>query len=826
MTSERWHRRRRHTSGVICQVGIEANYLSVVVSGPNEQQRFWRRLLVICGLGAAAFAAPLLDIYGRNPEVFVANRTSPGAIVLFGLLITLAVPSVALVVLWVADRVGGRAPSIVYKAMIRILAFAIGLVISRQVLPDNTLLAVGLALVVSVVVILTVRRFEGVPAWFSITLPLVLILFGATSASARLIWTEIEPVNTTVEVGNPAPIVMIQLDEMPLASVMDQTGSVNRDLFPNFARLEHEGTWYRNALSSSIATTQSVPAILTGVLGEKGMSPSSVDHPDNLFTLLGNNYEMHVIEWVADMCPEDICPDYAGRTPARFSALVQDVGVVFGHLSLPIALRENLPSIDNAWKGFLGQTRTPIGAGIEIEGLPVPPSGTRAKWVDWIQRIIDGVEAGGSPTLSYVHLQAPHVPWEINPSGTHYDRPEEYTEVEGVEGNGRWAPDSEPALMGFQRHLYQLGFVDTMLGRLFDKLDETGTWDETMIVVVADHGASFVPGEHRRWPYEDNRDDLYRVPLFVKYPNQLVGEVRDEPVFGIDIMPTIAEVLDVSATWAFDGVSLLHLEGVERAHEPVRWCCNGDGAGIELSILFDQVDRNHMWVPDQTSWAAVAGVGPYQALVGQSVDELTVNDSDELRWSLEHGASLADVDLDTGIVQTLLTGRIELPPEVTSDDLLLIVNGRVGGVGFVSRDSSGGGSIRGMINEEFLVDGHNEIDILVPVDGGGWVSGSAEVLSLELVSQDGRVLEIRTEGSRRIQVDKVESTESGWIVAGWAADVTRKQTSDMIYVFAGETLIAYGPPDEGEQECGSLVRQRRSAHFRLLVRHRNPARAG
>ena len=40
------------------------------------------------------------------------------------------------------------------------------------------------------------------------------------------------------------------------------------------------------------------------------------------------------------------------------------------------------------------------------------------------------------------------------------------------------------------------------------------------------------------------------------------------------------------------------------------------------------------------------------------------------------------------------------------------------------------------------------------------------------------------------------SEEEGWTVTGWSADVTRKQTPDMIYVFAGEELIAYGPPTE------------------------------
>ena len=751
---------------------------------------------MISGLSAAALTAPLLDIYGRNPEVFVANRTSPGEILLFGLLITLVVPVLALFLLWIAERIGGRLPDIVYALVVGALAVAIGLVISRQVFPDSTVFALAIAIGVTVVVVLMVRRFEGVLVWFAVALPLVLIMFLATSASARLIWTEPEATNSSVNISDPAPIVIIQLDEMPLASVMDLSGNVNAELFPNFARLAEEGTWYRNALSSSIATTQSVPAILTGVLGEKGMSPSSVDHPDNLFTLLSDSYEMHVIEWVADMCPEEICPDYAGRAPAQFSALVKDVGVVYGHLSLPVTWREGLPSIDNAWKGFLGQSNKPAGAGIEIEGLPVPPDGTRAQWIDWMQRIINGIDVGDAPILSYAHLQAPHVPWEINPSGTHYERPEEYTEVEGVEGNGKWALDVEPALMGFQRHLLQLGFLDVMLGRLFDRLDETKTWGETMVIVVADHGASFVPGEHRRWPYDNNRDDLYRVPLFIKYPNQTVGEVRDEPVFGIDVMPTIAEVLGVSEAWEFDGVSLLDVDGVERHHEPVAWCCNTDGASIELSVLFDQVERNHRWIPDQESWTGVAGVGPYQALVGQSADDLDATDSDELRWSLEDGSDLAELDAGSGIVQTLMTGRIELPPEAISNDLILVVNGRVAGFGFVSRDSSGGGSIRGMISEEFVVDGHNEIDILVPVDGGGWVSGSADVLSLRLVSHDGRELEIRAEGSRRIQVDKVASEEEGWTVTGWSADVTRKQTPDMIYVFAGEELIAYGPPTE------------------------------
>ncbi len=774
----------------------EVAITSGVPVGEILNRQLWRRLLVVCGLSAVAVTAPLLDLYGRNPEVFVANRTSAGEMVLFGLIVALAVPAFSLLVLVAAEWIGGRSPQVAYEVIVAVLSLATGFVVSRQVISESGLGAVAVALALGAFVWYLVHKIETVFVWASVALPLVLVMFAATSDSSRLIWESPEVVASDSAVGSPSSIVFLQLDELPLASLMDESGEINAALFPNFSRLATEGTWYRNAFSNSIATTQSVPAILTGNLGEKGMSPSSVDHPENVFTLLADTYDMHVIEWVADMCPEQICPDYAGRAPARFTSLLKDLGVVYGHLTLPIAAREELPSIDNAWKGFLGQAKTPIGTDVAIAGLPVPASGDRVEWANWVQRLTNGIEDNMGPTFSYAHLDAPHVPWVTNPSGTHYDRPEDYTEVEGVQGNGHWGLDPRPALLGYQRHLYQLGFLDTMLGQMFDRLDKTSEWDDTMVVVVADHGASFVPGQHRRWPKDDNRDDLYRVPLFVKYPGQSAGEIVDAPVFGTDIVPTIVEVLDVETDWTFDGTSLLAVGGSDRPHEPIRWCCNGDGVSTNLSVLYDQVERNRTWIPDQSSWLTVAAVGPYANLLGQPVEALAVQQTDELIWSLDRGAELAEADVESGLLQTLLTGRIQLPPGTVEDDLLVIVNGEVAGFGFVSRDNSGGGALRALLAEGAIIDGHNQIDILIPGPGGdGWLAGESDVLTLHFFTADGRELDVRAEGSRRIQVDKVVFTDGGWELVGWAADVTRKLTPDMVYVFAGEKLIASTAPN-------------------------------
>jgi hypothetical protein len=756
--------------------------------------RLWRRLAVIGGLGALAFVAPLLDLYGKNPEVFVANRTNVVEIVAFGLGVALLIPLVAWAVLAIAGAIGGRAPLIAFWTLVGVLAITSGMVVSRQVLPESTFGAVVLTLAIAAVLVWLVGNIEVVFVVGAVAVPVVLVMFLATSATARLIWDDPETAETPVTVSDPSHVVMIQLDEMPLASIMETDGTINETLFPGFARLADQGTWYRNALSDSIATTQSVPAILTGARGEPGESPSVVDHPNNLFTLLGKSYEMHVIEWVAELCPEETCPEYAGRAPARFSNLLRDVGVVYGHLTLPGAMRENLPSIDNSWRGFLGQQESSAGAAVEIEGVPVPNGEMREDWVNWVQRLINGIDSGRPPTLSYAHLRAPHVPWSTNPSGTHYERPEEYTEVYGVQGDGHWGHEPDPSLLGFQRHLYQVGFLDKMLSRLFDHIDESGTWDDTMIIVVADHGASFVPGEHRRWPYDDNRDDLYRVPLFIKYPGQTSGETVDLPAFGIDILPTIVGALGVETDWEFDGQSLLAIEE-ERPHEPIRWCCNGEGASTDLDILYQQVERNHQWVPDQSSWVGVSAVGANADLVGEVTTELDIDTGAGFRWSLDLGSTLAQVDRSEGIIQTLVTGRVEVDAQPASDDVLIVLNDVVAGVGHLTQDGPTSGTIIGLVAEDLVEDGANDIEILLAGGEGLWVAGESDELSLELATENGRVLELGVEGARRVQVDSVEPVEGGWTVTGWAADVTAKQTPDTIYVFAGDELLASSPPN-------------------------------
>ena len=43
----------------------------------------------------------------------------------------------------------------------------------------------------------------------------------------------------------PVPVVVVVLDELPVASLMDGLGRVDAATFPNFGRLARRSTWYR-----------------------------------------------------------------------------------------------------------------------------------------------------------------------------------------------------------------------------------------------------------------------------------------------------------------------------------------------------------------------------------------------------------------------------------------------------------------------------------------------------------------------------------------------------------------------------------------------------
>jgi arylsulfatase A-like enzyme len=108
--------------------------------------------------------------------------------------------------------------------------------------------------------------------------------------------------------------------------------------------------------------------------------------------------------------------------------------------------------------------------------------------------------------------------------------------------------------------------IDDCLGRVFDHLDQTGQWEETMIVFTSDHGEQL--GDHWLLGKVGYHDESFRIPLVVKDAGRSprAGQVEAAFTESVDVMPTILAALGGAVPRACDGLSLLPL--LEEAAPP------------------------------------------------------------------------------------------------------------------------------------------------------------------------------------------------------------------------------------------------------------------
>ena len=84
-----------------------------------------------------------------------------------------------------------------------------------------------------------------------------------------------------------------------------------------------------------------------------------------------------------------------------------------------------------------------------------------------------------------------------------------------------------------------------------------GIYDRALVVVAADHGISFRPGGQLRLATSENIGEVAGVPLIVKTPHQRQGRIDRRHAQTIDVLPTIADALDLRPPWPLQGRSLL-----------------------------------------------------------------------------------------------------------------------------------------------------------------------------------------------------------------------------------------------------------------------------
>ncbi len=138
--------------------------------------------------------------------------------------------------------------------------------------------------------------------------------------------------------------------------------------------------------------------------------------------------------------------------------------------------------------------------------------------------------------FSWIHLYDPHTP---------YDPPEPY----------------KTRYSKWDWGLYdgEIAYVDELIGRVLDKLNEKSVLEKTIIVIVGDHGEML--GEH-----EESSHGFFiyeaatSVPLIIHFPSsKLGGKKVNTSVETVDIMPTVLQILGLPMPHEVQGQSLLPL---------------------------------------------------------------------------------------------------------------------------------------------------------------------------------------------------------------------------------------------------------------------------
>ena len=188
--------------------------------------------------------------------------------------------------------------------------------------------------------------------FLSPALVLVPAAFLLTPGIAGLLAAADEESALDVAFGATPPVVIVIFDQLPLISLLDADGRIDPALYPHFAALASESTWFRNASAVAEYTSFALPAILTGNYPERGRLPVAADYPENLFTLLGGRYRLHVQEPLTELCPAALCPP----PTARLAGILSDLAVVYLAVLLPDDLAARLPPVTQGWRDFTART--------------------------------------------------------------------------------------------------------------------------------------------------------------------------------------------------------------------------------------------------------------------------------------------------------------------------------------------------------------------------------------------------------------------------------------------------------------------------------------
>ena len=651
----------------------------------------------------------MLDLYGTNTTVFSAAKMTSLEVSIFVLMVLVVPALVATAIDAISKVFGPRVNEAVRLWQIAAFSFLVGLAIARIAQWEGNTVPIAVGLVLAVVVPICFDRFKSVREWSRWLSALgVAVLATALIQLQPVILGTSGPKSDAVIGRTDVSVLQIVFDEFPLYALLDSNGQINAERFPGFAQLAQESTWFRNSVAESNFTHQAVPAILSSQVPTQDGGPFLQQYPKNIFTLFGGKTAVDGIEPVTSLCPHSVCQSEVassfGFDVGRYVKFVRDAGYVYGHRVLPPLARTRIPSIEGTWGGF-GAVANKFKEQFDTGAF---------SQVDAISNGVDAFVNDSSQRVEVVHALVPHAPWRLTPDHRVAPLSASITTQN---------PDNEDVVRDtYQTFLVQVGAADNAISELIETLKKNGRWDNTLLVVTADHGISFLPTmPQRHTDFSDmgQSNDVYRIPTFIKFPKQSAGKISDCAISNLDLLPTIIDVTEIETAWEFAGQSVAKDCPAGRTRTVVS--ATGETAVLSdgFEVVKERSDYYDSVVAREGSLRRVAGVGLSASLVGQALPTVA-NSTTVTGWSVTQKKMFTNVSTKEGArVPSLITGNIQLakPLDVGTEGVVAIDGIAAGVIGELSgaRDVV---SYTAILDYGLLTEGAHTVELYVRLPDG------------------------------------------------------------------------------------------------------------
>ncbi len=170
----------------------------------------------------------------------------------------------------------------------------------------------------------------------------------------------------------------------------------------------------------------------------------------------------------------------------------------------------------------------------------------------------------GKPVFLYCHFLPPH--WPYHPPGEFDKRyisaPQlkywRSWQIKGLLDNGMFDDALADVDTHHKRYMNNLLYADHVTGQLLELLKKHGLYENSLIVITADHGEAF--NEHGHFGHNTTvYDDMIKLPMVVRVPG-IEPRAEQQQIGLIDFFPTFAELFDLKLESArFEGRSIAPL---------------------------------------------------------------------------------------------------------------------------------------------------------------------------------------------------------------------------------------------------------------------------